>query len=90
MKKVIKYLAFVTGSLVLFSTNSFGQEDYQKEVSNIDEIVTALYASISGEKGEPRQWELFHTLFTENAQLIPTGKNEEGKFVFLSITQKNY
>ena len=90
MKKVIKYLAFVTGSLVLFSTNSFGQEDYQKQVSNIDEIVTALYASISGEKGEPRQWDLFNTLFTENAQLIPTGKNDEGKIGFRSMTPKYY
>jgi hypothetical protein len=88
MKKVFKY--FLLFGLGFSSLSLQAQDKFAEEVSSIDNIITALYASISGEKGEPRQWEMFHSLFTENAQLIPTGKNEEGVVGFRSWTPKQY
>ncbi len=57
------------------------QEDsdkYLDKVSSLDSTLKNLYAVISGEKGEERNWELFKYLFHPEARLIPTGKNEEG------------
>lgn len=42
------------------------------DVATIDSIISALYASISGPVGEPRQWDRFATLFHPDARLIPT------------------
>ena len=90
MKNVIKNSSILVCLSFLVSFTSYGQNNFSNEVSSLDNIITALYASISGEKGEPRQWELFSTLFTENAQLIPTGQNEEGKIGFQSWSPSEY
>ncbi len=42
------------------------------DVESVDGIVSALYASISGEAGEPRDWERFKSLFADGALLIHT------------------
>lgn len=42
------------------------------DVSTIDSIIPALYATISGGVGEARQWDRFLTLFHPNAQMVPT------------------
>ena len=76
--------------IIILLGSGIRAQDFTKETSSLDNIVDALYASISGEKGEPRQWELFHTLFTENAQLIPTGRNQQGKLGFQSWTPQQY
>jgi len=87
---VINFSVLFLCATIIVPTDSIAQEDVKKQVSGIDEIVAALYASISGEKGEPRHWELFHTLFTENARLIPTGKNQEGQMGIQSWTPEEY
>ena len=66
----------------LLTSASFAQDKYAKDVESIDSIVEALYASISGEKGEERDWERFRNLFIPEARLIPTGKNQDGKLVY--------
>lgn len=60
------------------------------DLSTIDGVLEALYSSISGEKGEERDWDTFRQLFTEDARLIPTGQNEEGKFTSRSLTPEDY
>ncbi len=50
-----------------------------EDVATIDGVITALYGSISGGKGVPRQWDRFRSLFTNDAKLIPSGKNQEGE-----------
>jgi hypothetical protein len=42
------------------------------DVGTIDSIIPALYATISGGLGEPRQWDRFLTLFHPNAHMVPT------------------
>lgn len=49
------------------------------DVASIDAIVHALYASISGPKGAPRDFDRLRTLFGPNARLIPTGVGQDGK-----------
>lgn len=60
------------------------------DVESLDGIIEALYASISGEKGEPRQWDRFRSLFTENARLIPTGVDSTGNVVLNFMTPEDF
>lgn len=62
--------------LVLFS-NSMGQtkEANPADVASIDSIIKAVYDVISGDAGNPRDWDRFRTLFYKDARLIPSGKN---------------
>lgn len=53
-------------------------EKYRESVASQDQILETLYAVISGEKGEARDWEHFRYLFHPNAKLIPTGKGKSG------------
>lgn len=46
-----------------------------KDVESIDAIMKAVYASISGDAGQKRDWDRFRSLFHKDARLIPTGKN---------------
>lgn len=48
-----------------------------KDVASIDAIIKAVYASISGDAGQPRDWDRFRSLFHKDARLIPTGKNPQ-------------
>ena len=79
-------------SLLLFQVSiSRGQHtDIDKNVSSLDHIITALYASISGEKGEPRDWEKFRKLFTEEAKLIPIGIDSTGNIRLGTWTPDQY
>ena len=48
-----------------------------KDVESIDAIVTALYASISGPAGKPRDWNRMRSLFIPGGRLMPTGKRPD-------------
>lgn len=77
----------------LFVSTTNGQEDtkgFEGRVSNLDTTLETLYAVISGEKGEARDWELFHYLFHPDAKLIPSGKSEEGDFRARYISPEEY
>lgn len=63
----------------LFSLPLFSQSEYAKDVTSLDNIMGALYEVISGDAGESRDWERFRNLFIEEARLMPSGKNAEGK-----------
>lgn len=44
-----------------------------EDVASIEGILSALYASISGEVGQKRHWDRFRSLFYPGAKLMPTG-----------------
>ncbi|MEO7538609.1 MAG: hypothetical protein ABIV21_01150 [Pyrinomonadaceae bacterium] len=48
-----------------------------KDVASIDAIMTAVYAVISGDAGQPRNWDRFRSFFHKDARLIPAGKNAQ-------------
>ncbi len=60
------------------------------DVSTIDSIITALYASISGPVGAPRQWDRFATLFHPEARLIPTRCPAAGPCSLRTMTPAQY
>ena len=49
-----------------------------EDVSSIDGIINALYASISGAKGAPRDWQRMRSLFVPDARLMPTVNRQGG------------
>ena len=49
-----------------------------EDVQTIDGIINALYASISGPKGAPRDFPRMRTLFVPEARLMPTVNRQPG------------
>jgi hypothetical protein len=47
------------------------------DVSSLDAIMKAVYDVISGDAGQPRNWDRFRSLFHKDARLIPSGKNQK-------------
>lgn len=76
----------IRGCLLLvlaFSTTVFfahGQEPKANpdDVKSVDAIVGALYDSISGPKGQERDWNRFRSLFLPQARLIPLRGEADG------------
>jgi len=79
-------------SLLLFITFSINAQtkNYSQKVQSIDYTIKTLYAVISGEKGEARNWELFNYLFYKDAKLIPSGTNREGITGARFLTPQGY
>ena len=48
------------------------------DVASIDAITTAVYESISGDAGVPRDWDRFRSLFAPGARLMPVA-SEHGE-----------
>ncbi len=63
---------------------------YGDKVKTIDSTLKTLYAVISGEKGEQRDWDLFRYLFKEDAKLIPSGKNKAGQVYCRFMSPDDY
>jgi hypothetical protein len=74
----------------LYSLPIFSQNEYAKDVSSLDNIMSALYEVISGDAGEARDWDRFRNLFIEEARLMPSIKNAEGKTGYLIWTPDEY
>ncbi|MBU1346634.1 MAG: hypothetical protein KKA16_06740 [Alphaproteobacteria bacterium] len=63
---------------------------YAEDVASADAIVTALYASISGDAGVPRDWDRFRNLFHPSARLSPIGGPPEGPATVTVFTPDEY
>ena len=48
------------------------------DVKTLDGIMHAIYAVISGDSGQARDWDRFRSLFAQGARLIPTGRGPNG------------
>ncbi|MEQ8573458.1 MAG: hypothetical protein RIB63_05320, partial [Fulvivirga sp.] len=78
MKKLILLLT-LSAFIAATADAQTGDQKYLPKVKSLDSTLYNLYAVISGEKGEKRDWDLFKYLFHADAQLIPSGKNQEGR-----------
>ena len=87
MKRIIYSF---TLSLLAINISYSQENNYLGKVQTLDFTIETLYGVISGEAGEKRDWELFKFLFTEDARLIPSGANQEGKVGYRSITPDGY
>lgn len=63
---------------------------YLDKVATLDTTISTLYGVISGEKGEERNWELFHYLFKPGAKLIPSGQKKDGTYGLMFMTPDDY
>jgi hypothetical protein len=61
-----------------------------KDVASQDAIVAAVYASISGAKGEKRNWDRFRSLFAPGARLIPTAATPDGTASIRTMSPEDY
>ena len=89
----MKKLIFCTALLCIFALKTNAQtpiEMYTEKVQSMDSTLSTLYAVISGEKGEERDWELFRFLFHPDAKLIPSGKNEAGVHLARYMSPEDY
>jgi len=88
----MKYLTTILLLLVLtFTTNAQeNNNNYIEKVKTLDSTLKSLYAVISGEKGEARDWELMKYLFHPDAKLIPSDKNKEGNIGARFMTVDDY
>ena len=66
------------------------QKDYQNDAKSVDAIIGAVYAVISGEPGQARDWNRFRNLFKPETRLIPTRKNESGELVIRAMSPEEY
>ncbi|WP_179339074.1 hypothetical protein [Winogradskyella ludwigii] len=85
MKKVCIILFLFTLGL-----NAQEEKDYSKNVATLDSTIATLYAVISGDKGEERNWDLFKHLFKKDAKLIPTGKNQKKEITVRYMSTEDY
>lgn len=54
------------------------------DLTTVDGVITALYASISGGVGVPRNQERFLALFAPDARLVPTNPRAPGGYIALT------
>jgi len=85
MKKIL-----ISLSITFCTIQATFAQEIPEYTKTVDGIIEKLYASISGEKGEPRDWKAFDQLFIPEARLIPTGKNEDGGKSYQSFTPAQY
>ncbi|MBO0323200.1 hypothetical protein J0X14_12905 [Muricauda sp. CAU 1633] len=86
-KQIISILIFAMTLTLQAQENHI---KYQDETRTIDSTIKALYAVISGEKGEERDWDLMRYIYHPNAKLVPSGTNPEGKVGARYITPQTY
>jgi hypothetical protein len=72
--KIILFLVLV---LTLCQANpaQTGKDADPRDVGSLDSIMKAVYDVISGDAGQPRNWDRLRSLFHKDARLIPVGKN---------------
>ena len=88
MKKYLLLFFIATISFTIEAQES--NVKYAEKVKTIDSTLETLYAVISGEKGEERDWDLLRYLFLEDAKLIPSGKNKDGLYLAQYMTPSDY
>lgn len=66
------------------------QEVDPADVASIDAIIAAVYDVISGEAGEARDWDRWHSLFAEGATLSAVGRAPTGEVRRARMTPESY
>lgn len=60
------------------------------DVASPEALVAALYGVISGDKGVPRDWDRFRSLFHSTGRLMPTGRDSSGVGATRAMTPDDY
>jgi hypothetical protein len=84
-------LALLTIALVSVASVPVSAQDADPaDVESIDAIITAVYDVISGPAGKARDWDRWHSLFTEEARLIPVRRSADGAAQARVMTPAEY
>ncbi len=89
MKRSISLITILFSLSISIQAQSLNEKNINK-VQTLNSTISTLYAVISGEKGQERDWELMKFLFHPEAKLIPSGKNKEGVYVARYMTPDDY
>jgi len=79
-----------TGLALAAPATALGQSADPADVESIDAILTAVYDVISGEAGEARDWDRWHTLFAEGATLSAVVGAQDGSYRRVTMTPASY
>lgn len=60
------------------------------ELTTLDGILSALYGTISGAAGAPRDWERLRSLFTHEGRMVVHGPNKSGEMTTRVLTISEY
>jgi hypothetical protein len=60
------------------------------ELTTLDGILAALYGTISGAAGAPRDWERLRSLFTHEGRMVVHGPNKSGDMTTRVLTISDY
>jgi hypothetical protein len=88
MNRVI--VSCATAIAMGWSCGLLAQQADADDVESIDAILAAVYAVISGDAGEARDWNRFLSLFSEGATLSAVVQGDSGKFERLIMTPESY
>jgi hypothetical protein len=61
-----------------------------EDVASVDAILAAFYKIPAGNKGEPRDWDRYRSLFSPDARLIPARGTPEGGAMAMFVTISDY
>jgi len=67
-----------------------GSADSTAGLSSVNGIIYSLYNVISGPSGQVRDWNLFRSLFAENARMYIAVPDKDGTSALRSITPEEY
>ena len=65
-------------------------QEYLEKVQSIEGIIDALYESMSGEIGEPRDWDLYRFLFHPGAKSIRYDRDLDGEINAQYLSPDDY
>lgn len=60
------------------------------DVATVDGIIAALYDTISGTAGQPRDWDRLRSLFKPEGRMVVHGPNKEGGMTTRVLTVEDY
>ncbi len=87
----MKKLSLTIMLVIILPITIFSQTSkYENDVKSIESIMKALTEVISGSGDQTRNWERFKYLFTDDAKLIPTQREEDGKVTYAYWTPAQY
>lgn len=83
-------LSLVSAGILAAAAPSQAQQANPGDVESIDAIITALYDVISGEAGEARDWDRWHSLFAEGATLSAIARGPDGTVRRVRMTPESW
>lgn len=75
---------------IVCAMQGFAQDKYANDVISEDAIINAMYESISGPKGEARDWGRLRYILAPDAKLIPTRPASETKRIPCYLTLDDF